>query len=964
MTYMRTVAAAHLLLAVLLAASVGVGATSASKVKLVNNGYEGVVIGISPEVSERDAPALITVLKTMMRNASKHLFQATRRRAFFRQVKVVIPQTWSNTAYDEAATNENFMDSDIRLDYPHPLYKHQMYTEQPGECGEPGEYIHLTPEYLTVDKYSKWFGSPGKTLVTEWARLRWGVFDEVGYPGDPKYPLFYSASSSGASGRVDAASEEYSPNCCSDAPIKGIKRNKRPGGGNTCILGPDNLPDHFCKFYPHHSQNASSSLMSYPFIPSFNIVEFCDSHTHVPFAPTKQNDKCNYRSVWEVMLDHPDFKDGANPPISEEPEEPSITVVKQEAASYAVVMDYSGSMSTNNRIEMLQKTAQRWLLHEAPHNSLVSLIRFSSSPARVLAPLTKLTDNTTRQALANMILTDINGATSIGSGMRAAVQVLAGKSNKNMLLITDGEENESPRINDVIEEVIQARICVITVAFGTNADPNLETLADRTGCKAYTVNDNDQTSMLNDAFQSTLTRQPSIALQFTDILIYESPTKYTTDSSVSDTFTVDSSVGKNLIFRLQTSSKNHVVSPPRLIDPDGSVTSVTEFDDISLVWSVTLPEAKVGTWTWEASLDKDKFNSVKVSITARQRDPNAPPITTRVWVPSPATGVSAVTQNIKIFAEVKQGNNPIIGAVVKAIVTQPDTITAPPDEYLLSDNGVGADSIKNDGIYSGFMTKFSAVGRYNVKAEVTSTGKTVANNGATPSGSSGRRRRRSTSSANYDQGEPEPCCGSVMPLDEANASPTGNFSRVATGGVLKVTEIPAAGTDGISPVKVDDLQVISITMFSESLGANTITLSWTAPGDDLDSGIASAYVVRLSPNFHDLLEGSFDQAPQDTLLPVTVEDLHSANVFRESGSKVNITLKFTRRIAYDQPYYVGLQALDETGNKSKVSNIVMFTVEEKLEMPQWALDKMQKIRMDTASFKNLKTKSIPQTLNE
>ena len=31
----------------------------------------------------------------------------------------------------------------------------------------------------------------GKVVVHEWAKLRWGVFEEHGYPGDTRFPLFF-----------------------------------------------------------------------------------------------------------------------------------------------------------------------------------------------------------------------------------------------------------------------------------------------------------------------------------------------------------------------------------------------------------------------------------------------------------------------------------------------------------------------------------------------------------------------------------------------------------------------------------------------------------------------------------------------------------------------------------------------------------------------------------------------------
>ena len=46
-------------------------------------------------------------------------------------------------------------------------------------------------------------------MVREWAKFRYGVFDEVGYAGDPVYPQCYRSD----------LSEKMQVNGCSDKPI-------------------------------------------------------------------------------------------------------------------------------------------------------------------------------------------------------------------------------------------------------------------------------------------------------------------------------------------------------------------------------------------------------------------------------------------------------------------------------------------------------------------------------------------------------------------------------------------------------------------------------------------------------------------------------------------------------------------------------------------------------------------------
>ena len=60
-------------------------------------------------------------------------------------------------------------DGAMRVDLPSALYLDTPYTIQPGGCGDPGEYTHVTPGFLenldgtTTDV----FGAPGNKIKTD-----------------------------------------------------------------------------------------------------------------------------------------------------------------------------------------------------------------------------------------------------------------------------------------------------------------------------------------------------------------------------------------------------------------------------------------------------------------------------------------------------------------------------------------------------------------------------------------------------------------------------------------------------------------------------------------------------------------------------------------------------------------------------------------------------------------------------
>ena len=53
----------------------------------------------------------------------------------------------------------------------------------------------------------------------EWAKLRYGVFEEYGFPGDERFPMFYYKSEYTSEGYV----QELTPNFCTDVPIQGYR---------------------------------------------------------------------------------------------------------------------------------------------------------------------------------------------------------------------------------------------------------------------------------------------------------------------------------------------------------------------------------------------------------------------------------------------------------------------------------------------------------------------------------------------------------------------------------------------------------------------------------------------------------------------------------------------------------------------------------------------------------------------
>ena len=107
----------------------------------------------------------LNLLQNYFTEASKVLFKATKYRAYFRNITILLPSTWNEFSFDPA-TRESFERANIIIAKPTMEWSENPYVRQIRGCGEPGEYMHLTPSYLTHPDTAKSSGPPGKVKVT------------------------------------------------------------------------------------------------------------------------------------------------------------------------------------------------------------------------------------------------------------------------------------------------------------------------------------------------------------------------------------------------------------------------------------------------------------------------------------------------------------------------------------------------------------------------------------------------------------------------------------------------------------------------------------------------------------------------------------------------------------------------------------------------------------------------------
>lgn len=124
-----------------------------------------------------------------MKNASSELYNALHRRAYFGEITIILPNDWPSTCLPTHHHNHSSNTilpssgerSDVTITVEHPIFQNNIWTEQPGGCGVQGKQMYGSYAAFGQQQASREF-------VRQWARYRYGVFDELGFNFDPIYP--------------------------------------------------------------------------------------------------------------------------------------------------------------------------------------------------------------------------------------------------------------------------------------------------------------------------------------------------------------------------------------------------------------------------------------------------------------------------------------------------------------------------------------------------------------------------------------------------------------------------------------------------------------------------------------------------------------------------------------------------------------------------------------------------------
>jgi len=81
----------------------------------------------------------------MLGEGAKVLYKITNKTVLFGNITITVPSSWNSERYAIGVPAHTPL---IHISPPNLLYGNVPYTQQPGNCGERGLFIHLTPQYL------------------------------------------------------------------------------------------------------------------------------------------------------------------------------------------------------------------------------------------------------------------------------------------------------------------------------------------------------------------------------------------------------------------------------------------------------------------------------------------------------------------------------------------------------------------------------------------------------------------------------------------------------------------------------------------------------------------------------------------------------------------------------------------------------------------------------------------------
>jgi len=369
------------------------------------------------------------------------------------------------------------------------------------------------------------------------------------------------------------------------------------------------------------------------------------------------------------------------------------------------------------------------------------------------------------------------------------------------------------------------------------------------------------------------------------------------------TFSVEEETRTDLTVTLSLEDEQKVKSFA-VVDPTGRRNIFSKFED-GLVIIRAAGRSPAGQWSYNVQLYQDTELPEQVWVDVTTRSKSGRGVTVR---PLPAWRDPAGHPVLGV--EVLAGGRPVRGAAVQA------KLDGPGGQVILElrDTGTGyPDTTSGDGVYTAYVPVFASQPGYHA---LTITAESRA-------GRTGR----------LDPPRLLPCCGFTLPADTEEA--VESFRREVRAPSLYLERAVAAGRDVTPPSRIPDLRVTAT-----NTTALLVSLTWSAPGGDLDSGMVAGYEIRCHTDPSSLAEGNFSSRgilvhPAPSPLPAPYLTTQTATA----------AIPWTNQL-----FYYAVVGLDQAGNRGQVSNLIRVQVVEETTEPATTLGPTPALSLGSPSW--------------
>lgn len=514
------------------------------------------------------------MLQVAISTASATLRTALDGRATLGETVVLLPDSWPDSCVPTSVsggapsiTPSSGETPDLSVQRVDPALGAQLYTQQSRGCGQPGDQI-----YLNYGLLEEPLADLGRRLVREFAKYRYGVFDEFGYDEDPVYPTCYNGDDT----------ERQSLTSCSDLPLD--------GDHGVCVSGAA------ANLSLLVQPSAKSSLM---FAPSLHHVDhFCDASTHDRLAPTKQNMLCGRRSIMEVINVHDDFQSEPRPSNATTPA-PSFVYKRQTLTRYVLVIEDTKDMLVRDSWLFLRTAVRKWANLDLPVNAEAGLVLVNDSSASRLVAMQALSSQAARGLVSSNLPYspgDSHAPACLACGLREALDMLeerarlGGPASSIVILLAPGSDAQGDLLA-AAKDAASKRVRVATINYpGVLRGAPLDAAAVATGAPAYTVAEkgyNMATSLLGTYFRLA-TAMADITRHFyqghpNNLPLEVHRRELNDQSSVTGTFVLEEGLGAPARFAVYTyNTENPLLRGVTLISPSQRVYTTRSETLISL----------------------------------------------------------------------------------------------------------------------------------------------------------------------------------------------------------------------------------------------------------------------------------------------------------------------------------------------------------------------------------------------